>query len=200
METRRATAEDVDVVVDTLVRAHLDYVWEQWALPFPDRALRLERITRLDLELVGLPNGKVWLHNEGAAVAVWLPSGMPALPVDSAVALTAAAEESFGEHLAHIEEVEELVRSYRPDEHHWFVATMGTVPERRRRGCGRAVLRPMLDWLDAERIPACLETSLDTNVRFYETLGFETIVCLRDLPYGAPDTWVLWRPPALRGR
>ena len=182
------------------MRAHLDYVWEQWALPFPDRALRLERMTRLDLELVGLPHGKVWLHDDGAAAAVWLPSGMPSPLADNAVALTVAAEASFGRRLAHIEEVEELVRSHRPDEPHWFVATMGTVPERRRQGCGRAVLRPMLDWLDAEQLPACLETSLDTNVLFYETLGFETVVHLRDLPHDAPDTWVLWRPPALRGR
>jgi GNAT superfamily N-acetyltransferase len=157
-------------------------------------------LTRLDIELVALRVGKVWLHDDDAAVAVWFPSEMLEPAAETSVAMDAAARECVGEHLARVHEVEAVVRAARPKEPHWYLGTMGTRPERQRQGGGQAVLRPMLDRLDDEQTPACLETSLDTNVLFYETLGFESVVCHRDLPHGAPDTWVLWRPPARRGR
>ena len=58
------------------------------------------------------------------------------------------------------------------------------------------MLRPVLEQLDRVGVPACLETSSAGNVAFYGTLGFTVLAHLDDLPAEAPETWVLWRPPA----
>jgi predicted N-acetyltransferase YhbS len=85
---------------------------------------------------------------------------------------------------------------HRPTEQHRFLATMGVVPHRQREGLGTAVLQPVLEQLDHTGTPACLETSSAGNVAFYGTLGFTALAHLDELPAGAPETWVLWRPPA----
>jgi predicted N-acetyltransferase YhbS len=105
------------------------------------------------------------------------------------------ARATFGDRLAVIEAVAAALGAHRPAEPHWFLATMGTRPERQRQGLGAAVLRPVLDELDRRGEPACLETSSAENVAFYSRLGFEVLVRIEDLPGAAPETWVMWRVP-----
>lgn len=195
MSIRRATASDLDGVATTLVESHLDYVWEEWALPGPDRRERLTTLVRVDLELLGIPYRDVWMHDEAAAVAVWVRS--PAVPLnpDAAAEVARVARSTFGPRLAVIEAVEAELAAHRPAEPHWFLATMGTRPDRQRRGLGTAVLQPVLDELDRILEPACLETSSAANVAFYSRLSFEVVAHLDDLPGDAPETWVMWRGP-----
>jgi GNAT superfamily N-acetyltransferase len=195
MGTRRATVDDLDVVVATLVESHRDYVWETWAIPGPDRAEKLDRVYRLDLELIALPAGEVWLHDDGAAVAVWHASEPSTVDASTTARLAAVARDVFGDRHAIVREVEGFIGAHRPRGPHWYLGTMGTWSSRRREGCGTAVLRPVLDHLDAIGASAYLETSLAENVTFYEQLGFEIAVQLQQLPYDAPDTWCMERLP-----
>jgi hypothetical protein len=48
--------------------------------------------------------------------------------------------------------------------------------------------------VDAEGLPAVLDTSSRENVRFYESCGF-TVGGELDPPGGAPHVWVMVRPP-----
>jgi ribosomal protein S18 acetylase RimI-like enzyme len=182
-------------VVATLVESHLDYVWEAWALPGPDRREQLTELVRVDLELLSIPYRDVWMHDDAAAVAVWIrPRAAPPNP-DAAAEVARVARLRLGPRLAVIESVEAALAAHRPTEPHWFLATMGTRPDQRRRGLGTAVLRPVLDELDRVLEPACLETSSVANVAFYSRLGFAVVAHLDDLPADAPETWVMWREP-----
>jgi GNAT superfamily N-acetyltransferase len=195
--TRPATPADLDVAVETLVESHRDYVWETWAVPGPDRGLQLDRIYRLDLERVAIPAGDVWIHDDGAAVAVWHRPGDPPLDGITQTELDALGVEILGERRAIIEEVERRIAARRPPGPHWHLGTMGTRAARRRQGCGTAVLRPVLDQLDTIGATAYLETSAPANLAFYAGLGFTIVMHLDDLPHDAPPTWGMQRSPTI---
>jgi ribosomal protein S18 acetylase RimI-like enzyme len=196
----RAGSADLDVLVTTLVEAHLDDAWEAWAVQGDERRRRLTAAFRSDLEWVGLPFGVVEYLAAGAAVAVWLPVGVDARLVDDVQARrTRAADQAFGERRPLVDEVEGVVVAASCPDADWHLATMGTHPEQQRRGLGAAVLAPMPDRLDRSGRSARLETSSADNVRFYGRQGFE-IVCELDLPHGAPTTWIMHRRPGADAR
>ena len=192
---RRATPADLDVVVDVLVQSHVDYVWEQWALPWPDRAQRLARVYRGDIARLALPEGEVWMTEGGESVAVWLPAGAwSGLDDADRAALEAVAQAEFGDRLALIEAVDAQISAARPASA-WHLATMGTRPAHQGRGLGAAVLGPRLVALDQAGETAGLETSEIRNVAFYARLGFEVVAEVATPPHDAPHTWLMQRRP-----
>lgn len=82
----------------------------------------------------------------------------------------------------------------RPRQPHWYLATLGTAPERQGRGVGSTLLATVLDRLDEEGLPAYLESSKERNVAFYARHRFEVV---RELvvPHGGPRLWLMWREP-----
>jgi predicted N-acetyltransferase YhbS len=196
MKIRRATDADLDTVVATLVESHMDYVWEVWAITGSGRRAKLTELVRHHVELIALPRREVWMSHDGAAVAIWRSEPEESVDTHANTRLAEVGRSVFGSRLALIEEVDARVLAHRPTEPHRFLGTMGVLPHRQRQGLGSAVLQPVLDELDRTGIPACLETSALGNLEFYGRLGFTVVAHLDDLPAGAPETWVLWRPPA----
>ena len=81
-----------------------------------------------------------------------------------------------------------------PKEPHWYLATLGTVPERQGQGVGAALLRPVLDLADRDGMPAYLESSKERNVPFYARFGFEVVGELQAAA-DRPPMWRMWREP-----
>ena len=79
-----------------------------------------------------------------------------------------------------------------PSEPHWYLEGLGTHPDWQRRGLASAVLDPVLEQCDADRLPAYLETQRETNVPFYRRHGFE-VIGTKQLPDGGPNMWLMWR-------
>jgi len=86
------------------------------------------------------------------------------------------------------------VDSLHPKEPHWYLATLGTAPERQGQGVGAALLQPVLDRADADGMPAYLESSKERNVPFYARFGFEVVEELHSKS-GGPPMWRMWREP-----
>lgn len=191
---RRATRADLDAIVRTLVASHHGYTWERWMLPDEStRAATLEAIYRIDLDVVGLPHGDVWVSDDVTAVAVWTPVGI-ALDPDDQDRLT-TVDDLLGERAGPIADVDRALRPpHGPVD--WYLATMGTTPDLQGRGLGSAVLAPKLADLDRRGHVARLDTSDPGNVRFYERHGFSVIRHVTDLPHDAPATWTMERRPA----
>ncbi len=81
-----------------------------------------------------------------------------------------------------------------PHEPHWYLAGLGTDPPHQRTGVGSALVRPVLDRCDRERLPAYLETQRADNVPYYERFGFRVTGEL-DIVEGGPHMWLMWRDP-----
>lgn len=190
-----ADQSDLDACVATLVDSHLDYAWEEWAVVGGDRRARLEEAFRSDLQMLGLPHGVVMKTRQCEAVAVWLPADAgELLTVDERLRRDEVTSTIFGNRMATVAEVDDIVGSAPCPDADWHLATMGALPALQRQGLGSAVLTPMLDRLDGNRQSARLETSTTANVAFYERHGFE-VVAEPELPHGAPTTWLMHRRP-----
>ena len=70
---------------------------------------------------------------------------------------------------------------------------LGVDPPRQGEGLGSALMQPVLELCDRERVPAYLESSKERNVDFYARHGFRVTSELR-LPKG-PAMWPMWRNP-----
>ena len=76
---------------------------------------------------------------------------------------------------------------------HWYVQLLGVRPESQGQGLSRAVLRPVFEATDRDRVPVYLETATEPNVAIYQKLGFE-LRGHRELTGGLPN-WELVRDP-----
>ena len=88
----------------------------------------------------------------------------------------------------------QLVDSRHPKTPHYYLGGLGTDPPWQGRGFGSAVLAPVLELCDRERVPAYLESSKETNVAFYSRRGFEVIDEVT-LPENDVHLWLMWREP-----
>ena len=76
---------------------------------------------------------------------------------------------------------------------HYYLATLGTDPSHQRKGIGSALIQPVLERCDKERVPAYLESSKRANIPFYNKHGFEVIEEI-EVP-GGPKLWPMIRQP-----
>jgi ribosomal protein S18 acetylase RimI-like enzyme len=90
----------------------------------------------------------------------------------------------------------EILRCH-PRQPHWYLSGIGTDPLVQGTGVGSELMRSRLARCDAERLPAYLESSKESNVPFYEQHGFKVT---RELTIsgGGPRLWLMWRDPESR--
>lgn len=79
---------------------------------------------------------------------------------------------------------------------HLYLALLAVAPEHRRQGFASQLIRPVLARLDADNLPAYLETQNKRNVAMYERYGFHLIQ--EDIFPGTSITmYLMVRPPAI---
>ena len=62
-----------------------------------------------------------------------------------------------------------------PVQPHWHLGPIGVLPSMQQKGVGTLLMERFCRKVDADRLPAYLETDRDRNVAFYEKFGFEVI-------------------------
>ncbi|MFM2106414.1 MAG: hypothetical protein RL338_1446 [Chloroflexota bacterium] len=193
---RPARTDEAEAVADLLADAFLDYEWTDWAIPPDDRLGRLRRLHLLFAGLVGTATGTTWVTDDLAAAAQWIPPSGFAIPPALRERLEEEEPALFGDRLERVEALDRLTRQARPAEPHWWLATVGTRPERRRQGLASLVLAPILRRCDEAGEVAALETSSEETVAFYSRLGFRV-----ENAYPSPDgglrVWLMVRAPAV---
>ncbi len=190
---RLATFEDAGPIADLLADAFLDYEWSRWAVPADDRRERLRGLHLLYAGLVGAETGSTWVTDDISSVVNWVRPGPTPI---SDVLRTRLNEESaalFGDRLEAVDALDAETAPLRPAGPHWYLATVGTRPDRRHEGLASLVIRAGLAACDQAGLPAAVETSNEANCRLYERLGFQTTGD-RTAPDGGLRVWVLVRP------
>lgn len=196
---RRATADDADAIVATLSGAFAaDPLWS-WAFPDSDkRPGQYATWFGLFVES-GLPNGWVWVADQGAAVTVWAPPGRKELSDEAEARVEPFLKAELGAHAEPVLETMGRFDAAQPKaERFYYLSWLGTHPDHRGRGIGMELLRANLALIDEEGMPAYLESSNPANDVRYESLGFEPRTAF-STPGGEHTVTTMWRAPGGAG-
>jgi GNAT superfamily N-acetyltransferase len=185
----QANASDTSKVIDVIADAFThDPTWS-WA--FPDPAAR--RVF-WGLSIAGAIRYP-WVYKTKGfeAVSVWIPPDESEFTLQDEEQLPSLLKELVGRRAA---EVEELLRrfgeSHPRNEPHYYLSLLGTRTEHRGQGLGMALLQENLARIDAEHMPAYLESSNPGNNQAYESVGFASIVSFQ-APNNGPIVTGMWR-------
>lgn len=77
----------------------------------------------------------------------------------------------------------------------WYLFLIGVEPRSQRRGIGAALIRPILERADKDKLACYLETENERNVAFYRKLGFDTIISGEEAGSGGVKFWTFRRLP-----
>jgi GNAT superfamily N-acetyltransferase len=191
---RAVGASDVRAAARTLARAFFDDPVWGWMLDDPDRR-REQHFRLLVVFLEGaVEHGWVWAAPDHAAVALWIPPGLPELNDHDAARLDALVDGLLGARAALVHEAFECFEAAHPhDEAHLYLSFLGTDPAARGRGTGMHLLRDTLGRIDELHRPSYLESTNPVNRARYESVGFEPFDEF-DLPHHGPTVTTMWRP------
>jgi GNAT superfamily N-acetyltransferase len=190
---RPARREDFPAMARVLARAfHADPL-TSWLYPRErSRDRHVERSFRVSLHRLA-PQGQLYTTSDHAGGALWALPGQWREDLRQSVHMLVLLPPLLPRLIRTMRAMTRIELAH-PLQEHYYLSVLGTAPERRREGIGSALMQPVLDRCDAERMPAYLETATERNVGFYARHGFEVQRRL-DLPGGAPPLWLLWRDP-----
>ncbi|MEU1205799.1 GNAT family N-acetyltransferase [Nocardia sp. NPDC005825] len=189
---RLITDADVPTAVDTLARAFADYPYTRYVIDADNHLERIRRYQELCLTRIAMLYGKVWIADDGYAVAAWSTPDQD--PTPAFADLAAELSDLIGNRSEAAAASEAAIEPYRPHDPAWMLHTVAVAPEHQSRGLGTAVLRPGLEAAARAGYPAFLETSSEANVRFYQHLGFEVTADIMLADNGL-RTWCMRRDP-----
>jgi GNAT superfamily N-acetyltransferase len=156
-------------VIATLVSAFIADPVERWLFAEP-----LQYLTQFAQFVAAFGRGgfeseTVFSVADFAAVAIWLPPGAE----PDADAIAAVLSESVpAEQQADTFSVLEQMDAAHPRTAHWYLPWLGVDSARQGTGLGSGLLEQCLLLVDADHLPAFLETPNPRTVPFYERHGF----------------------------
>jgi ribosomal protein S18 acetylase RimI-like enzyme len=193
---RKATLADAPRLAQALASAFQDDPVIAWI--FPDQQRRravLPAFMEFRLRKLAFPYDEVWMTAGGAAAAGWLPPpGRWQLSRRQRLRLLPSLVRFLGRRTASVLGGLERMEERHPDDRsHWYLFILGTEQAAQGRGLGSALLSHMLARVDAEQMPAYLESSSERNLALYGRHGFEVTGEVA-IP-GGPRIWPMWRQP-----
>ena len=191
---RRATRDDTDRLARLLTSAFLgDPVMDWIARPGPKRAAGVSAFFTMLLQRA-IPGGEVWMSEDGAACALWLPPGAPTGPrgfIQELKSLPLFVKLCGFGRLSRGSAMSEAMRAAHPHDRHFYLFFIAVDPALQGQGLGAAILDATLKRIDAAGQPAYLENSNPRNARLYERAGFVARPSIS--PADAPPLIPMWR-------
>ena len=212
-ELRAAGPDDLDAVVDLLTGVFLDDpLMSAIAATAPDPRAALGHLHRVELAAHYLAADPAARADSRVDLAVDATSGEPlgvALwdapsSTDVVGPLGPGSEPPPGLDLDLLGGAWELCladaaqcEAHRPAEPHWYLYMVAVAPAARGRGIGGRLLGHGLRRVDAEGLPAHLESTTPGSRRLYERFGFRQVAELAGS--GLPVYWAMTRPTRTGG-
>jgi GNAT superfamily N-acetyltransferase len=193
---RKATVEDAPRLARVLAQAFYGDPVMKWVLPDDSRRLRqLERsFDSIFLSRVCLPHDETYTTEGDTGGALWLPPGKWQLGLLDNLRLLPHMAAAWGRNLPRALRSLGYLDEKHPHEPHYYLFILGVEPRWQGKGTGTALMRPVLERCDEERIPAYLEATTPRNRELYRRNGFEVVEEI-ELPGGGPPLWRMWREP-----
>jgi len=193
VQFRLATDADVPAIAETIALAFVDD-------PAWGPILRLPGDATADLELFWAPFVRgalrydtVWVVDDGASVAVWLPSGADEMTDGQLAEVQAFVDERLdAEQRGAFAEIWESFEHHHPAEPpHMYLSLLATHPSRRGEGLAQQLLAENLRAFAERGLPAYLESTNPDNDRRYARAGFREIGSFT-APIGGGRVATMW--------
>jgi ribosomal protein S18 acetylase RimI-like enzyme len=188
-------AQDLNAAAADLSAAFATYPMFDWVIR--DDARRDEgRLKLFTMMMHGMASeGVVLRPPSGGAAAVWVHSDKlaPTPLLDELRALPTLLSATGLRRFGRLAALRAGMDKHHPmDRPHLYLWLLGVRPEAQGYGVGSRLLKAGLERVDAQGLPAFLETSTEENVALYRRHGFEVIcdyLCAPD----SPPSWAMWR-------
>ncbi len=192
----KARKEDIHVLKNVLVKSFMNDPFTNWLVKHDDKILsRMDAIFAPVLNHFGFKYAHVYTTEEKNCCAVWIPPGKyNPNSIFNLLLLPAWIKVVGWSRLLKTMQAASVLSNHHAGPQYFYLSTVGTLPELQGKGIGSAILKPVLDICDGDKIPACLETSNEKNISFYEKHGFK-IKSEFIIPHGGARTWVMTREP-----
>ena len=167
---KRITEGQEDRAIATIVAAFENDPVERWMYPEPEAYGRHFPAFARAFGGEAFVHGTAWQVDDFAAVALWLPPGAEA---DAEAIGRVFVETIAADKQDDLAAVAGQMDALHPKDLHWYLPWLAVDPARQGQGVGAALLEECLARVDADRMPAYLETPNPRTVPFYERHGFE---------------------------
>jgi GNAT superfamily N-acetyltransferase len=195
-QVRKAEAAEAAGMARALAGAFRDDPVMSWLVRDASRRARvLEGNFRLLLEQIWMRHEETYTTSATAGAAIWDPPGEWSVGITRQLGLLPQALRVWGRTLPRALLTLAKIERAHPKKGHYYLAVLGVEPASQGQGLGSALMFPVLQRCDAERVPAYLEASAPRNRALYERHGFEVT---REFRVGAdaPPIWGMWREPS----
>jgi ribosomal protein S18 acetylase RimI-like enzyme len=192
---RRATERDITPMAAQLARTFYDdpvmgHIFRNDARR--EAGLRAYFSTQIRKDY--LPFGGCYTTEGYTGSAIWAPAGKPLRTGLGGILTMLPVLPYVAANMRTTLRLLALIETKHPHEPHWYLASLGTAVDQQGKGVGGALLRPVLEHVDAEGLPCYLESSKERNLPFYRRHGFEVVEEV-PLPGNGPSLWTMWREP-----
>ena len=199
LTVRKATLADAPVLTTVLAKAFdKDPLVDWWARKGRKRGASIEKLFARSLRTDTLPFGEVYADTDLRGTALWEPPGKPPPSLRERMAFRRHMAGVAGlRHARAVIKSLDFLDERHPHVPHFYLLAIGVLPEmqgRGLRGLATALMQPVLERCDRERIPAYLVCTNVRNVPLYERNGFAVTEEVA-LPKGGPKQWLMWRDP-----
>jgi ribosomal protein S18 acetylase RimI-like enzyme len=190
---RKATTADIPAMTDAMARAFHDDPVVNWV--FEDERSRPKYAGRYfaGRARILMRQNEIYTIDGAQAAAMWARPGEWHDPPLQSMKELAILMPAVGRRIPRTLRGLLQIESKHPKPPHWYLAVLGTDPDRQGEGIATALLAPVLEGCDRHEIPAYLETGTERNVAYYTRHGFRVTEELQ-LP-GGPPMWLMWREP-----
>jgi ribosomal protein S18 acetylase RimI-like enzyme len=181
-----ATPQDRDKCIDIVVASFIADPLLRWIIPEAPNYLQHANPAMDAFCGNAVDHGNSFYVEGFKGVVLWLPPGVEQDAEAMEATMTAGADPAV---LEDVGQLLEEVQSYHPhDEPCWYLPTIGVDPAYQGLGLGAALLKESLRAVDADNLPAFLESSNPANISLYMRHGFEPMAqCQRgDSPIMTP--------------
>ena len=118
----------------------------------------------------------IWIAGGSEAASIWIPPNGTELGDDQEARLETLVQQYLGPGADDYRELLTRFDEVHPRaERHYYLTLLGTHPDHRGKGIGMRLLAHNLELIDAEHMPAYLESSNPANNRRYESVGFQAV-------------------------
>ncbi len=195
LSVRKVTLADVPQLALALGRAFDGDPPMRWFLRDEERRIELARqMFDVMLRTVHLARDACYTTDDVIGGALWVPPGRWRLGFLQQLRLLPGMIRVFGRDLARAQRGLTVMDAGHPRKPHWYLDSLGVVPEWQGKGIGSALMGPVLERCDRERMPAYLNAGSPRSRELYRRHGFAVTEEFR-LPEDGPPLWRMWRDP-----